>query len=324
MFIVNLYANNFETYKNSCDDGDATGCAYVGLAYSKQDNNIQAVKFLGKACEGGHMDACTLLGAQYESGGNGVERDYAKAIEIYSKASNAGNIGGHYFLGLMFEKGNGVKQNHIKAKELYKKSCSGGYGTACEAYKRLSNNANTTNKLDFLKKNMNGLSYCSATYFVRSATPDVIKDQSKVYSSYGQMTSFIAGVYYKKVFNRVATNGDTGKLREKYFESLEKEYRKNKTLLPQTLEKIAQCDSLLLYMYNNPQLSTALKNAKRGTLEDESLLLDALAVTTKKPVETNKEYILESFKIWIEDHNAMTPAKMKKQLMESLKNKSKK
>ena len=65
--------------------------------------------------------------------GNGVEKDFSKASELYKKACDGGNMQGCGHLGFMYEYGNGVEKNEQKAVELYKKACDGGEMNACRS-----------------------------------------------------------------------------------------------------------------------------------------------------------------------------------------------
>ncbi len=53
--------------------------------------------------------------------GKGVEQDYKKAMEWYSKASQAGNFTAMGNIGFMYYNGQGVKQDYEKAMYWYKK-----------------------------------------------------------------------------------------------------------------------------------------------------------------------------------------------------------
>ncbi len=58
--------------------------------------------------------------------GNGVPQDDYKAVKLYRKACNGGNVRGCNNLGNMYDEGKGVPQDYDKAIKLYKKACNGG------------------------------------------------------------------------------------------------------------------------------------------------------------------------------------------------------
>ncbi|MBL0702692.1 MAG: sel1 repeat family protein [Sulfurospirillum sp.] len=61
-----------------------------------------------------------------------------KESELYKKACDGGYVRGCYILGLLYDIGDGVKQNKQKAKELYGKACDRGLNSGCESYKFLN------------------------------------------------------------------------------------------------------------------------------------------------------------------------------------------
>ena len=62
--------------------------------------------------------------------GNGVPKDYAKAVSWYVKAVERGNGTAAYDLGVMYAKGNGVEQSDAKAVSWNVKAVERGNGTA--------------------------------------------------------------------------------------------------------------------------------------------------------------------------------------------------
>ena len=69
--------------------------------------------------------------------GQGVEQNYAKAIELYKMAINLGNVEAIFNLGLMYEYGKGVEKNIDNAIKYYKESADMGYQSGVEALERL-------------------------------------------------------------------------------------------------------------------------------------------------------------------------------------------
>ena len=58
------------------------------------------------------------LGCMYETG-EGVEKDYAKAVELYRESAKQGNPWGQTHLGWMYEIGGGVEKNYTEAVKMY-------------------------------------------------------------------------------------------------------------------------------------------------------------------------------------------------------------
>ncbi|MDW8363663.1 MAG: tetratricopeptide repeat protein, partial [Myxococcales bacterium] len=68
-------------------------------------------------------------GDQYRDG-LGVAQEYARAMELYQRACEAGNMGGCTNLGLMYQHGRGVAQDRARAALFYQRVCEGGIVTA--------------------------------------------------------------------------------------------------------------------------------------------------------------------------------------------------
>ena len=89
-------------------------------------------KRLQDACHSGDTISCYNLGVSYANGQDGVEQDYKKASELYSKACEMGNANGCYNLGVSYTNGRGVKQDCKKAIKLYSKACDMGFQPGCD------------------------------------------------------------------------------------------------------------------------------------------------------------------------------------------------
>ena len=60
-----------------------------------------------KACDGGNMLGCHNLGIMYTNG-NGVKKDFSKAVELFKKVCDGGEVRGCGNLGAMYANGFGV------------------------------------------------------------------------------------------------------------------------------------------------------------------------------------------------------------------------
>ena len=98
--------------KALCDSGEySDGCSMYGWFLVEIEKYDMAKEILQKACDGGEMDGCISLGVMYDPSGNGVEKDFSKAVELYKKACDGGNMHGCRNLVVMYTNGNGVEKD---------------------------------------------------------------------------------------------------------------------------------------------------------------------------------------------------------------------
>ena len=90
----------------------------------------KALEWNLKAAEQGNAFAQNRLGNTYCFGYGGIERNYVKAVEWYRKAAEQGNAFAQRNLGEMYESGNGVEQDYAKAVNLYRKAAEQGDANA--------------------------------------------------------------------------------------------------------------------------------------------------------------------------------------------------
>jgi len=64
--------------------------------------------------------------------------DYQKAAQLYQKACDGGEVFGCSMLGFLYEDGHGVKQNFSTAKQYHGKVCDLGDQLGCYNYRRLN------------------------------------------------------------------------------------------------------------------------------------------------------------------------------------------
>ena len=71
------------------------------------------------------------FGGDYEDGLAAYNnKDYKKAMELWTELADRGYSQAQYNLGLMYSDGQGVKQDYKKAVELYQKAADQGYAPA--------------------------------------------------------------------------------------------------------------------------------------------------------------------------------------------------
>lgn len=111
-------------------DADCTE-GYVGKASMAEEDGdyATAMEYYNKALKGKEQVFCAFamqgIACLYQDG-NGVEQDYAKAIEWYEKAAELGNATALNNIGYMYQYGEGVDSDYEKALEYYDKATKMG------------------------------------------------------------------------------------------------------------------------------------------------------------------------------------------------------
>lgn len=127
-------------YQKSAEQGNPVACNTLGYRYEMGDgvkrDYRKAMEWYKKAAAQNHASAKFNIGNLYYAG-MGVEQDYQKAMEWYLKASNQNNVAAQAFVGYLYEYGEGVKQDYQKAKEWYLKAADNGSQKAKENLARL-------------------------------------------------------------------------------------------------------------------------------------------------------------------------------------------
>jgi TPR repeat protein len=109
----------------SSSSEDMVALLSEGFQAYNAGNYAKAVELFRKAAEQGNMNAQYNLGNCYENG-NGVPQDYKKAAEWYTKAADQGDMDAQLYLGDCYFDGNGVPQDYKKGAEWYRKSAEQG------------------------------------------------------------------------------------------------------------------------------------------------------------------------------------------------------
>lgn len=86
---------------------------------------LRALEYFHLADQKGDHKAARYIGLCYENG-YGVSKDYGEAVKWYQKAADNGDITATCYLGHMYEEGMGVARDYSKAKQLYMKSVERG------------------------------------------------------------------------------------------------------------------------------------------------------------------------------------------------------
>ena len=111
-----------EWYLKGEDHGKVTSINNAGVIFAEKGDDATAYTYYLKAAEMGNKYAMSNLGTWYYEG-RYVEQDYAKALEWFLKAENAGQSDGTMFhrMGWMYHYGQGTKKDERKALHYYEK-----------------------------------------------------------------------------------------------------------------------------------------------------------------------------------------------------------
>ena len=108
----------------------------LGKLLQSQKRMDEAVSRYEKAAAQNSSDAQSSLGTIYYNG-EGVTKDYAKAMEWYRKAADQGNMYGEFNIGLLYEFGYGVTKNLDEAAKWYRRAANRGMERAKTKLKEL-------------------------------------------------------------------------------------------------------------------------------------------------------------------------------------------
>jgi hypothetical protein len=131
--ILSQCSRQITIYK--ANNGDASAQYKLGGMYHFGEgvpkDYTKAVKWYGKAAEQGHIRAQFWLGRMYNFG-DGVPKDYTKAVKWYTKAAEQGDVHAQLELGLMYYFGSevfeGVPQDYKEAVKWYTKAAEQRWG----------------------------------------------------------------------------------------------------------------------------------------------------------------------------------------------------
>jgi TPR repeat protein len=94
----------------------AANQGHAGAQYAlgaEASNPVQAYHWYLRAAEQGHSQAEYVVGRALEEG-NGVPRNYRKAVEWYRKSAESGHADGMFRLGLLYEQGRGTERDYSR------------------------------------------------------------------------------------------------------------------------------------------------------------------------------------------------------------------
>jgi TPR repeat protein len=137
-----IAANNIDLIKHAAEQGNAEYQTAIGSSYTEGSNGFsqdytKALYWYEKAANQGYAAGQYFLAVAYTKG-QGVRPNHQRAFYWYEKAANQNDSGAQYSLGVSYFLGRGVQENTVIAKQWIAKSCINGEQTACEAYRKLS------------------------------------------------------------------------------------------------------------------------------------------------------------------------------------------
>ena len=140
-------------FRRSADQGYAFAEYMYGDVFreGRWKDPKQLVYWWTKAAEQGDVDAQLWLGAFYEQGRYGIERDYFKAFRWLSMAAKQGQPDAQVALGQMYENGEGVPQDYGMAAHWYRKAADhtldlGGAGVGANSLVQLYQDGHATSQ----------------------------------------------------------------------------------------------------------------------------------------------------------------------------------
>ena len=99
-----------------------------GEAYKGGNYELAVQKFKEVADKDDHR-AMYALGSMYAAG-KGVDQDYSKAFEFFSRAARYGRFDARFKMGIMYEEGLGTEQDYRRAARMYQAGAKKGYAPA--------------------------------------------------------------------------------------------------------------------------------------------------------------------------------------------------
>ena len=138
-------------FRRSAEQGYAPAQYIYGDMFrqGRWQNPQQLVYWWTKAAEQDELRALSWLGAFYEQGSNGLERDYVQALKWLSRAAKQGQPDAQVTLGQMYEYGEGVPENYHLAAYWYRKAADhvpnlGGAGAGLSSLVQLYRDGHAT------------------------------------------------------------------------------------------------------------------------------------------------------------------------------------
>lgn len=129
-------------FQTACEAGHLGACSrwayvlYNGNAFGMRSDATKAKLLYRKACDGGEMASCTMLGIATVQGRGGAIGDAAAARPIFQKACEGGHMAGCANLAGMLWSADGGPQDRTRAVSYARKACAGESRFGCDLLKR--------------------------------------------------------------------------------------------------------------------------------------------------------------------------------------------
>ncbi|MDB4986631.1 MAG: hypothetical protein JWN04_1809 [Myxococcaceae bacterium] len=121
--------------ERECKSGDFAVCRSLALQYEDGDevaqDSARAGVLMKRACDGGDMPACTLMGLAYVLGRLGFTPDDQQAVSYLRRACDGGDAHGCGSLGNAYRYGRGVPMDVSEAESYWRTACDGGDDLSC-------------------------------------------------------------------------------------------------------------------------------------------------------------------------------------------------
>ena len=122
------YAPVYDNQGNEVDNDKQNECPFCRVVAPKSEKEI--VERLNKRVEAGDAEAIYTHGNYYKDGKRGFPQDYIKALELWHRAAELGNITAYSRIGYAYDNGQGVEIDFKKAYYYYELAAMGGCAVA--------------------------------------------------------------------------------------------------------------------------------------------------------------------------------------------------
>ena len=137
------FAAELAITKKLASKGEAWAQHFLGNSYFRGDgiakNYAKALKWYRLAAAQGYDPGQCSVGGMYLNG-EGVGQNYAEALKWYRQSAAQGNFGSQHVLGLMYAEGMGIPKNEVSAYMWYYLAAMTGHEAAATARDTLARN----------------------------------------------------------------------------------------------------------------------------------------------------------------------------------------